>query len=986
MQYVQRRKEPVMSVMSIFKKKSFYFGLILVLAIVGYSIYVSIMNDRFESKGGNGENVDAAEARGDIDRKDTYNAYLESHKDAIRPDSEVVVDVLSYSAADKVEEYDEYEGKQNVLVSQEGGFVEWTVNVPKAGMYNISFDYFPMKSRGIDIERALYINGKVPFTGADTFTFSRIWTDNGDKKEDNRGNEIRPPQMEAPRWESTYLKDYMGYTVEPYQFYLEKGENVIRLEATSEPFAITNLVIGQQEELANYSEYISSFDLSKYQNTNTGFSAKIQGEDAIFRSSPTLYAIFDRASSNTEPYSAAKIKLNAIGGDAWRVAGQWIEWEIEVPEDGLYNISFKARQNYNRGMVSSRKLTIDGVTPFEEAAALEFRYSTGWELTTLTDSEGNPCQIPLTKGKHVIKLEVTLGELGGILTQIEDSVNRLNAMYRKVLIVTGSKPDQYRDYHIDQVYPDVMTAMERETRYLDSIIEQMVLLTGQKGTESAVAGNISEQLKRFLKNPDVIPRTMENFKQNISSLGTSILNLSNSQLDIDFVYINAAGAKLPDVEETFFGKVAHELKSFTASFFEDYSTVGNVYEGETIEVWLLSGRDQATILKNMIDETFSPATGIGVNVKLIDTITLLPAVVAGTGPDVALTVDNGVPVDYALRNAAVDLSQFEGFEEVASEYYDSAFVPFEFNGGIYGIPETQIFNVMYYRSDILENELGLNIPEDLPQTWDEVIELLPVLQKKNLQFAMPSTDREINGIKNPDPSAMFAMYYQTGGELYNKEQTKTLLDGEASVAAFEKYTQFFTHYGLPQKYDFVNRFRSGEMPIGVSDYNWYNVLSVFAPEIRGVWDFALVPGTLKEDGTIDRSVNCYGQASIMLKDAENYDACWEFLKWWASSDVKVRYARELESIMGASARYATANKVTFEQLAWSNENAEVIKQQWEWVDGTPVIAGGYSTVRHMINAFRKVTYSKEDPRETLLDYTRTINDEIAYKRKELGLD
>ncbi len=975
-----------MSVMSIFKKKSFYFGLILVLAIVGYSIYVSIMNDRFESKGGNGENVDAAEARGDIDRKDTYNAYLESHKDAIRPDSEVVVDVLSYSAADKVEEYDEYEGKQNVLVSQEGGFVEWTVNVPKAGMYNISFDYFPMKSRGIDIERALYINGKVPFTGADTFTFSRIWTDNGDKKEDNRGNEIRPPQMEAPRWESTYLKDYMGYTVEPYQFYLEKGENVIRLEATSEPFAITNLVIGQQEELANYSEYISSFDLSKYQNTNTGFSAKIQGEDAIFRSSPTLYAIFDRASSNTEPYSAAKIKLNAIGGDAWRVAGQWIEWEIEVPEDGLYNISFKARQNYNRGMVSSRKLTIDGVTPFEEAAALEFRYSTGWELTTLTDSEGNPCQIPLTKGKHVIKLEVTLGELGGILTQIEDSVNRLNAMYRKVLIVTGSKPDQYRDYHIDQVYPDVMTAMERETRYLDSIIEQMVLLTGQKGTESAVAGNISEQLKRFLKNPDVIPRTMENFKQNISSLGTSILNLSNSQLDIDFVYINAAGAKLPDVEETFFGKVAHELKSFTASFFEDYSTVGNVYEGETIEVWLLSGRDQATILKNMIDETFSPATGIGVNVKLIDTITLLPAVVAGTGPDVALTVDNGVPVDYALRNAAVDLSQFEGFEEVASEYYDSAFVPFEFNGGIYGIPETQIFNVMYYRSDILENELGLNIPEDLPQTWDEVIELLPVLQKKNLQFAMPSTDREINGIKNPDPSAMFAMYYQTGGELYNKEQTKTLLDGEASVAAFEKYTQFFTHYGLPQKYDFVNRFRSGEMPIGVSDYNWYNVLSVFAPEIRGVWDFALVPGTLKEDGTIDRSVNCYGQASIMLKDAENYDACWEFLKWWASSDVKVRYARELESIMGASARYATANKVTFEQLAWSNENAEVIKQQWEWVDGTPVIAGGYSTVRHMINAFRKVTYSKEDPRETLLDYTRTINDEIAYKRKELGLD
>ncbi len=975
-----------MSVMSIFKKKSFYVVLILVLAVVGYSIYVKIMNDRFEAKGGDTGNAKPAEARGDIERNDTYNAYLESHKDAIRPEEEITVDVLNYSAADQVEKYDEYEGKEKVLVSQEGGFVEWTVEVPKAGFYNISFDYFPIKAKGIDIERALYINGEIPFLGADNLAFSRVWTNNGVKRVDNRGNEIRPSQKEEQRWESTYIKDYMGYVVEPYLFYFEQGKNTIRLEATSEPFAITNLVVGQKEELASYSEYISSVDLSAYQNTDKDFSMKVQGEDAVYKSSPTLYAIFDRASSNTEPYSAAKIKLNAIGGDAWRVAGQWIEWIIEVPEDGLYHLSFKARQNYNRGMVSSRKLTIDGITPFAEASALDFTYNTGWELTTLLDAEGNPCQLPLTKGKHVVRLEVTLGDLGAILSQIEDSVNRLNAIYRKILVVTGTKPDPYRDYHIDQVYPDVMVAMEREIDILDDIVDQLEKLTGQKGSEAAVAGNISAQLKRFVKNPDLIPRTMENFKLNISSLGTSILNLSNSQLDVDYLYVSAAEAELPKVKETFFGKVAHELKSFTASFFEDYTTVGNVYSGETIDVWLLSGRDQATILKNMIDETFSQETGIGVNVKLIDAGTLLPAVVAGTGPDIALTVDNGVPVDYALREAAVDLTQFDDFEEVASEYYDSAFVPFEFNGGIYALPETQIFNVLYYRTDILENELGLKIPEDLPQTWEDVIALLPVLQKKNLQFALPSTDREINGVKSPDPSGMIAMLYQTGGTLYNEEQTRSLLDNENSVSSFEKYTQFFTHYGLPQKYDFVNRFRSGEMPIGVADYNWYNVLSVFAPEIRGVWDFALIPGTKRADGTIDRSVSCYGQASIMLKDADNYEACWKFMKWWASSDVKVRYARELESIMGAAARYATANKVTFEQLSWSNNNAAVLEEQWKWVEGTPNIAGGYSTIRHMINAFRKVTYSKEDPRETLLDYTRTINDEITYKRKELGLD
>ena len=973
-----------MSVMSIFKKKSFYIILVLVLAVGGYSIYVKIMNDRFEAKDQN-LNVSASEAKGDTNRH-TYSDYLEEHKDAARPDQEIAVDLLSYSSADKVDEYDSYEGKEKVLVTQEKGFVEYTVNVPEAGMYNIQFDYFPIKSKGINIERTLYINGEIPFTGADTLTFTRVWGDRGEVRMDNRGNEIRPSQTELPRWESTYIKDYMGYFVEPYQFYFNEGENVIRLEADSEPFAIANFVINQHEAIQSYDKYISNYDLSNYENTDLDFKMKIQGEDAEFKSSPTLYAIFDRASSNTEPYSASKIKFNAIGGDAWRVAGQWIEWEYEVPEDGLYNISFKAKQNYNRGMVSTRKVYIDGASPFDSAAGVEFKYSTGWELTTLADDEGNPYMIPLTKGKHIIRLEVTLGELGSILNQIEDSVYRLNSIYRRILVLTGSRPDPYRDYHIDQVYPDVMIDMQKEVEYLNESIAQLIEYSGQKGADTAVASNIVGQLKRFIKNPDSIPRTLENFQINISSLGTAILNLSSSQLDIDYLYINAAEAKLPDVNETFFGKVAHELKSFTASFFEDYSTIGSYYEGESVEVWLLSGRDQSTILKNMIDEIFTPTYGIGINVKLIDQATLLPAVVAGTGPDVALTVAGNVPVDYALRDAAVDLTQFDDFDEVASEFYDSSLTPYKYEGGIYGLPETQNFNVMFYRTDILGAELGLKLPEELPQTWEEVINLLPVLQKHNMHFAMPSTDRVINGLKFPDTSGMMAMHFQNGGTLYTEDQKKTTLDEENSVEAFEQYTQFYTHYGLIQLYDFVNRFRAGEMPIGVADYSYFNTLSVFAPEIRGLWDFALVPGTMQEDGTIDRSVSAWGNASVLLTDADDYEAAWTFLKWWASSETNVRFGQELESIMGSSARYATANTVAFEQLAWSNDNAEVLRDQWKWVVGTPSVAGGYSTIRHMINAFRKVTYEKEDPRETLLDYTRTINDEISYKRKELGLD
>lgn len=971
-----------MSGASIFKKKSFYFILIIALTIIGYSVYVKIMNNRYEDSQVDNLASAAVETEEILGREDIYGAYLERHKDAKKPDYKILVDLKNYSSAHKVEFHDEYQGKTEVILSGEDGFVEWEVDVPEAGLYNISLDYYPLEGRGIDIERAIYVNGEIPFAGADTLSFSRIWTDAGEVSMDNRGNEIRPTQVEDPRWESAYLKDYMGYFVGPYDFYFNEGKNTIKLEALSESMAIRNLMIEQRDELLTYNKYLTSLDASKYKNTITDFSYKKQGEDAEYRSSPTLYAIFDRASSNTEPYSPAKIKLNSIGGEQWRVAGQWIEWEFEVPEDGLYNVSFKSKQNYNRGMVSIRTVMIDGEIPFVEASNLEFRYNTGWQLTTLSDEDGVPYQIPLTKGNHTVRLEVSMGIVGDILTRIDESIYRLNAVYRKILVLTGARPDQYRDYRINIRYPEVMLAMEEEIKVLEEIIIDLEEFTGQRGADSAVVVNIVKRLERFIKNPDSIPRGMEGFKIDISSLGTAMINLSNSQLDIDYVYINADGADLPNVKETFFGKLGHEIRSFIASFFEDYSTLGSVYEdGKVIDVWLLSGRDQSTILKNMIDEIFTPTYGIGVNVKLIDQNTLLPAVVAGTGPDVALSVFNHIPVDYALRDAVVDLRQFDDFDQVAAEFSDSVFVPYEFDDGIYALPETQNFAVMFYRTDIME-EIGAEVPV----TWDDVIELLPLLQKNNMQFAMPSPERVMNGIQNPDTTGMMSLLFQNGGQLYTDSATRTLLDSEKSVTSFEFFTRLYTHYSLPVQYDFVNRFRTGEMPIGIQDYSNFNTLSVFAPEIRGLWEFALVPGTVQEDGRVDHSVPFGGTCSMLLKDAEDHDAAWTFLKWWVSAETNTRFGRELESIMGSAARYATANTLAFEELAWSRDDADIIREQWKWAVGTPNVAGGYSTIRHMINAYRKVVYNDEDPRETLLDYTRTINDEIKYKRMELGLD
>ena len=459
-------------------------------------------------------------------------------------------------------------------------------------------------------------------------------------------------------------------------------------------------------------------------------------------------------------------------------------------------------------------------------------------------------------------------------------------------------------------------------------------------------------------------------------------NMAETKLDVDAIIISGEKAELPKVRDGFLRKAVHEIKSCVASYFVDYNALGDTYDedevkDDLIEVWIVTGRDQSTVLKTMVDDTFTPATGIKVNVKLVVADTLLTAVVAGNGPDVVLSLGTWFPVNYAMRNAAEDLTQFEDFAEVIKPFYESALTAMRYEGGVYGLPETQEFSVLFYREDILE-DLGLTAPS----TWADLIGMLPTIQGNNLSVGIPYPD-----ITTVDMSILNSLIYQNGGRIYSEGNKKTLIDNENGVTAFKLYTSLYNDYGLPTVFDFVSRFRSGEMPLGLFPYSTYNTLVVSAPEIRNLWDFALFPGTVQADGTIDRSVHSQGLCCMMVAtDDENVKKnAWEFMKWWTSADSQVRFGREIESILGSSARYATANCDALEQLAWSAPQLRVLKEQQSYTVGFPEIAGGYSTTRHMTNAIRRVINTKEDARETLMTYARTINDEIRIKRMEFDL-
>lgn len=903
----------------------------------------------------------------------SYEDYLSAHK-SIYPKDEIVIDAKEYTSATEGTKKE-----SDGVYTPEEGSVTFTFDVKSEGFYNIFLEYIPVEGKNNTIERKLYINDEIPFENAKYLKFTRCWENANPVKRDSRDNDVRPSQKEHEQWMESLLKDSDGYFEEPFSFYFKKGENTITLESVKEPVKIGKIVIKNTEASLNYDEYLKKHkDAGAKEVSDT--LIKVQAEDALYKSDSTLYPVSDRTSSLTEPYSPSKTRLNIIGGANWKTVGQWISWEVEVQESGLYTISFRERQNINTGVTVSRSLYIDDEIPFKEAGECKFLYGNDWNILTLGNDE--PYLFYLEKGKHTLKLEVNLGsELSKIVNLTDSSISELNKAYRQLLMVIGSSPDTYRDYQLETKTPEALAILKEQYEAMLVLKELSEEYSkGVKSSSSASIDNLVNQLEKMLNSPRTIPKQWSAFKDNIVSLGSWELSMKEQPLEIDYILVASKDAKMPKAEAGFFQKIKHETKQFLASFKEDYDSIGEVYEGKALDVWILadgtnvtsmtgSGRDQATVIKELVDNYFVAETGIPVNVKLVNKDVLLSATLAGKGPDVALNVAGKEPINYALRNAVVDLSEFEDFEEVSKWFYKDAITQFSFNGGIYALPQTMSFHVMFYRADILK-DLGL----DVPKTWDEFYEALAVIQKNNMNVGI-----------FPDYTTFAMFLYQHGGTYYSADSKRSGLDTEEAVAAFKQWSGNYVNYRMPVTFDFANRFRTGEMPLSIGDYTNYNYLSVFAPEIRGLWGFTLVPGYEREDGTLDRSVSAWESASIIMKTSEQKENAWEFLKWWMSAKTQSDYGNEIENVLGVSGRVATANIEALENLAWASKDYKQLMGELKWVKAIPEIPGSYYTERNIKNAFYTVYNNNEDPRETLQDIVKTINTEIRSKREEFNL-
>ena len=921
----------------------------------------------------------------------TVSAENTSYEKYIKKNKEITKDVTGFSVSATEDNValsegaifvsgEEYGRSGVVLYTQEQSEINWKINVPSTGLYNISLEYFPVEGRGQSIRRALLIDGILPFEEAASFNFSRVWTDENEIKQDTLGNDLYTNQVQKPEWRTEYFDDSNAFYNEPFLFNLSVGEHTLTIRALEEPLVISKINFEKDTELLSYGDALNKYKVEGY-NEIESFEEKIQAETPIKKSSPSLSAVADRSDPSVDPSDIYATKLNTIGGGRFSTGGMWIEYSVNVPETGLYQITFKAKQNNGKDQSAYRNIYINGKAPYKEALNFPFHYSAKYKNVVFGDENG-AYRVLLNKGENTIRIEAALGDISNFCNDLEHSMQLLNGAYRKIVTITGTKPDSSRDYSFDKKMPDVIELFGKQWKALEKISEQIKKTYGQNNSYTATIDTLVRQLEEMAEDHYEIAANVSSLNSNISSLGSTIEAMKKTDITLDYIVVSNVDAKLSKPNAGFFKKLVYGIQDLLNSYVADYNNIGAMSDDNGIEVWMIGGREQAQVLKQVVDSDFTVKSKKSVGVRLVSAVsTLLQATLAGKGPDVALGIPQTDAMNFAFRGAAADLSKLEGFDDVKANYLDSAMGVLSYNGGVYGLPQSMDFPVLFYRTDILD-ELDL----DVPQTWDDIYAMLPVLTQNNMAFGFPVSD----AVETPRESLISfgTLLYQRGGKYYTDDLSSVTFSDELTINVMKDWSELYTSYGLPIQYNFVNRFAAGNMPIAIQNYTAYQTLILYAPHIADLWDWTLIPGTPDKDGNIDHSVPLTITATVVMEQSDNKQIAWDFAKWWCSAEVQSDFGIFIENLLGKAGRYNTANVNAIKNIPWSGKQYAVLEEQMKYTVCIPEVPGGYYTGRYLNNAFREIysnsTTDGADAREIMNEYDRIIDTELEYQKRALG--
>lgn len=905
-----------------------------------------------------------------IDYLDKYNQHISNNYEK-KYDVETVLD----SSIELIDADSSFGYGQKIIKLETKQSASFNLDVEVSGLYEIYLDYYFASESINDVEGNFKINGDYPYYEARQVLFKSDWEMSSDIKTDRYGNEIIPNSSKVIKWYSHQNNQGILYDGSrlyngTFKGYFSEGENSLEISITSGSLYIGAIYLVQTKELEGYNSYIND-----YENETIIKEISIVEPEKISIKNDIGIRIYSDADPKSTPYETKNKKLNSIYLNSWNKSNQSVTWNIEVDESGLYNISFKYIQSTMVDLPVHRDIYIDGEVPFKELENYRFEYAKKWTNESL-NIDREKIYVYLDKGIHTITMASTIDPYRDIILALDEIMEEMSDISIQIKALSNGQTDEYRDWKITDYIPTLRSDIENWMIQLDKIIDAGNSISPSKkgSTEFSNLSLAINKLEKLLEDVDQIPNRMSEFTDGDSSVLTYIgnvkLKLYECGLGLEKIYLG--DGKIPTPRANFFVKIWESIKKFFLSFTDKQYNSTQSKDDETLEVWVRRSRQYIEVMQMMADEA-------GVDVKfsiMPDQNKLVLANSSGDLPDLAMGIDNWIPYDLALRGITVDLRDFEGYEEVVSTLNPGSMIPYAYEDGMYGLPENQDFWILFYRTDILED---LNI--DTPKTWDEVLGILPQLQRYGLNFYHPIS--LYTGLRPFNVTLPF--FYQWGGNIYSDDGMSTTLSNEENIKALKFMTDLYTIYNLDKEVtSFYNYFRNGTLPIGIANSGTYLQLMVAAPEIKGNWNVGLHPGYENEDGSINHYATASSQGLTMFKTSDKKEEAWEFIKWWMSTDTQEEYISRLYSMYGEEYLWFSANREAFLSIPIPTEHKEIILEQLDYGIEVSRIPAAYVIEQTISDAFSKVVFNGENVRIALDNAVITSNREIERKMEEFG--
>jgi len=241
----------------------------------------------------------------------------------------------------------------------------------------------------------------------------------------------------------------------------------------------------------------------------------------------------------------------------------------------------------------------------------------------------------------------------------------------------------------------------------------------------------------------------------------------------------------------------------------------------------------------------------------------------------------------------------------------------------------------------------------------------------------------------PNGMAGFYMFlHQYGSTVFADDGRRINFDCTTALGAFDTMATLFQMYRFPLQFDGANRFRTGQMPLWIADYTAFTQLSVFANEIRGLWEFLPIPGIMQPDGTINNTAVAGVTGTIMLRGARDRGTtqeAWQFMSWFVSPQNQANYANEITALIGVAARHNTANLIALRDLPWTTNELNSLMSQMNNLTAVPEYPGSYIIARYVGFAFLATYNDNAEPVQEILNRVPTINRELTRRRREFNM-